>query len=141
MYLSQQYGRPRPRGLYLAGGATTKLRRASRTLRYLAAITPEQATEQIFPQARVGRSPGHDQGARDAILASAQQGTFALQAGGRYQALPALCQVGGRAPGMLKPVLVSTAGGLALKFAAATRPAAPFVLAAGAILGVFGFIF
>src|SRR5260370_25359928 len=122
MYLSQQYGRPSPRGLYLAGGATTKLRRASRTLRYLAAITPEQATEQIFPQARVGKSPGHDQGARDAILASAQQRTFALQAGGRYQALPALCQVGGRTPGILKPLPDSTAAGVAVNYAA---PAAP----------------
>src|SRR5260370_9123282 len=129
MYLSQQYGRPSPRGLYLAVGATTKLRRASRTLRYLAAITPEQATEQIFPQARVGRSPGHDQGARDAILASAQQGTFALQAGGRYQALPALCQPGGRAPGTLKPGLVSTPGAVSPQCSAPPRPASPCVLA------------
>jgi hypothetical protein len=110
----------------------------------LGAISPEAATEQIFPQSRVRGKPGHDQGARDAILASAQQGTFALQAGGRYQALPQLCKTG-RGPGMAKPVIFSTAGGIAMKFVPEAFAAGPIVgaivLAGAAIAEVFGAIF
>jgi hypothetical protein len=42
---------------------------------------------------------------------------------------------------MTKPALISQAGGQALQFAEFTGPAAPFVLAAGALLTVFGLIF
>src|SRR5467141_2326041 len=78
MYLSAQFARPAvspyfglATGRYLSGAGSSKAKRASRTL---AAITPDAATEQIFPQAQVRGRAGHNAATRQEILYSAQAG-------------------------------------------------------------------
>jgi len=121
----------------MSGAGTSKSKRSSRMGRYLSAITADQATEQVFPAAQVRSSAGHNQSVRDQILASASAGQI-LNAQGALDYAG-----GGQCAGasMTKPAILTTASGMALKFAALTGPAAPFVIAGAAIAGVFAFIF
>ncbi len=100
----------------------------------LGALTPEQATEQIFPQARIGNGPGHDARTRGFVLSSAQaaaanSGMFTTA----YMPGAAPC---GSAVSMVKPALLSTTSGLALKFAPQAFAAGPIV--GGIVLAVAG---
>jgi hypothetical protein len=100
----------------------------------LGALTPEQATEQIFPQAKVGKGPGHDQTTRGYILSSAQaaavnSGMFTTA----YMPGEAPC---GQGVSMVKPALLSTTSGLALKFTPQAFAAGPIV--GGIVLAIAG---
>lgn len=148
MYLSAQYGRSAPRGYYYLGGrAASKARRSS--LRYLSALTPDQATEQIFPAASVKTSAGHNQGVRNGILASVQAGQITGNTPGVLDYTPGTGECS--ASGVSTTVkLAQTASGLALTgttiglTAAGTFTAAalaPWTLGISAIIGLFPIIF
>lgn len=102
----------------------------------LGAITPEAAAESIFPRARIGKQPGHNQGVYDGLVSAAAAGYLNMP-------LPALCS-GGRPPGMIAPALINTASGVAMKFVGPAFGAGPIVggiVLAGALLTkVFGAI-
>jgi len=110
---------------------------ASRGLGSLAAITADDAAKQIFPNAPRSPNAGHNMATFDQMVAAAQAGKL-------NAALPAMCS-GGRPPGMVKPVIANTAGGIAMSFVPAAFAAGPIVggivLAGAAIAKVFGFIF
>lgn len=140
MYLTTQPGPSRGGGTYLLGAplshrSLSGLKR--RRLRHLGALTPDQAAEQVLPLAKVGKGAGHNQGIRDGLVSAAQAGYLNAQ-------LPAMC-AGGRPPGMAKPVITNTAGGIAMSFVPAAFTAGPIVggivLAGAAIAKVFGMIF
>jgi hypothetical protein len=110
----------------------------------LSALTPEDATEQIFPQAQVRGKAGHNASVRNEILYSAQAGQIMTAANNdlAYQPQNAEC----KGASMLKPALLSTAGGVALKFApqafAAGGPiVGGIVLAVAGLSELFGAIF
>jgi hypothetical protein len=109
----------------------------------LGALTAEQATEQIFPQAKVTGSAGHNAQARNVILWSAEAGQL-IQNNQQIAYAPGSGDCAGVS--LVKPALTSTVGGLALKFApqafAAGGPVAGAVTLAIAGIGeLFGAIF
>jgi len=102
----------------------------------LGAITPEQAAEQIFPQARVGKNAGHNAATRGYLVSAAAAGQMIGYAPGSGD-----CQ----GVSLLKPALANTVSGLALKFAPQAFAAGPIVggivLAVAGISKLFGVIF
>jgi hypothetical protein len=162
MYLAAQNGmRPRPGLSFMSGAGTSKTRRSTRlaslprlgrylselrSLEGLAALTPDAATEQIFPQAKVRSGAGHDSKTYQEILASAQSGQI-MDFGGvlAYVAGTGECK-GNMGASLLKPALLTTASGVALKFApqafAAGGPiGGAIVLAVAGVTAIFGAIF
>lgn len=138
MYLTTQP--VQSRGTYLLGAPLSQRSLSGfkrKRIHRLGALTPDQAAEQVFPLAKVGKGTGHNQGIRDGLVSAAQAGYLNAQ-------LPAMC-AGGRPPGMVKPVVANTAGGIAMSFVPAAFAAGPIVggivLAGAAIAKVFGFIF
>ncbi len=102
----------------------------------LGAMDPAAAAAQV-----IGSDTHVNASSKAAILASAQAGQM-LDARGQAAYIPGTVDCSAvNGSGMLKPALTSTAGGLALKFAGAAGPAAPAVMAVGALLEVFGAIF
>lgn len=108
----------------------------------LGAITPQQATEQIFPAAKVRSTAGFNQAVRDVILAAATAGYLNAP-------LPSPCGSQSFAPGG-DVKLISTASGLALTgvsigltaTGAITAAAlAPWTLGISALIGIFPMIF
>jgi hypothetical protein len=82
MYGTPQFAQPRG-GTYLTGAALSRSpRRRLQRFSGLGALTPDQATEQVFPAAQVKNSAGHNQAARDQILASANAGQILNGQGG-----------------------------------------------------------
>ena len=138
MYLSPQITaralQGLPRGRYLMGARIS--RRSS--LRYLSALTPDQAVESIFPAARVGKSAGHNQAVRDVMMQAVQTGTL-VGAHGQPAYIPGTADCAG-AKGSIKAPVLTAIGGTAIKLAVVSGPGAPFVLAAGAVMSVVGFI-
>lgn len=99
----------------------------------LGALSPEDATEQIFPQARVGSGPGHDATTRGYILSSAQA---AASNSGAFTTAYQPGSSGCAGVSLAKPLLTGTVGGLALKFAPQAFAAGPIV--GGIVLAVAG---
>jgi hypothetical protein len=117
----------------------------------LGALTPEAATEQVFPASRVTGAAGHNAAAGAQILASAAAGQM-LNASGGPDYIPGTAQcaaaAGSSGPNNLQ--LVQTSSGLALTgvsiglVAAGTVTAAtlaPFTMGISAIIGLFPLIF
>jgi hypothetical protein len=109
----------------------------------LGAISPADATEQIFPQARVTSAAGHNLSIRNQILASAGAGQI-LNVSGAPAYMPGTADCAGVS--LAKPALMSATTGLALKFlpqaAAAGGPiGAAVVIAIAGISELFSVIF
>ncbi len=108
----------------------------------LGAITAEQAAEQIFPQARVRSGAGHDSQTRAELVSSAQAGQI-LGFTGALAYAPGSGDCAGVS--IVKPALLNTVSGLALKFAPQAFAAGPIVggivLAVAGITKLFGVIF
>jgi hypothetical protein len=134
MYGTPQFVRRGP-GTYLTGAPLSSRVKSRRAL---SALDPVAAAKQIFPNAPRSSSPGHNMDTFNYIVSAAQDGFT------DPKLLPALCS-GGRPPGMAKPVVFQTTGGIAMKFAPTAFAAGPIVggivLAGAAILAVFGHIF
>jgi hypothetical protein len=124
----------------MSGAYTSKSKRSTR-MASLAAITADQAAEQVFPAAQVRGGAGHNQSARDQILASAAAGQILNAQGAPDYA------GGGQCAGasLVKPAVTGTIGSLALKFAPQAFAAGPIVggivVAIGAISELFTVIF
>jgi len=89
----------------------------------LGAITADQAAEQIFPQARVGKNAGHNAATRAAIVSSAGAGQM-VNASGALAYMPGSGDCAGVS--LVKPVLIGTVGNLALKFVPQAFAAPPW---------------
>jgi hypothetical protein len=99
-------------------------------------MDPAAAAAQV-----IGSDTHVNASSKAAILASAQAGQM-LDARGLAAYIPGSVDCSAvNGSGMLKPAITATAGGLALKFAGVAGPAAPAVMAVGALLEVFGAIF
>jgi len=125
--LAQHYWEPRRR--------TVVCRKPLRTIgNYpgLGAITADAAAQIAMPTSTISKTAGFTQAVYNVILQAAQSGQF-------VGPFPATCS-GGKLS-LVKPVITATAGGLALKFGTMAGPAAPVLLAAGAILSIFGAVF
>lgn len=97
----------------------------------LAAITADQAAQQAMPTSAISKRAGFTQQVYNDILQAAQSGQFVgFQPAGDCSGTSSV-----------KPAILSTAGGLALTFGKFAGPAAPFVLAGGAIATIFGIVF
>jgi hypothetical protein len=112
---------------------------------FLGALTPDQATEEVFPQAQVKSSAGHNQSIRDQILASVQASQITGANPGMIDYIPGTGECSAvSSSAMLKPALLTAGGGFSLKFAPAAFAAGPVVGAAvvaiGALADVFGAI-
>jgi len=119
----------------------------------LGALTPEQATEQIFPAAQVRTGAGHNQAIRDVILASVRAGQI-VNAQGQPSYIPGSpqCAAIGPQTGPNNLQLAQTASGLALTGVsiglvasgaaiAASAAFAPITMGISAIIGLFPMIF
>lgn len=117
----------------------------------LGALTPEAATEQIFPASKVSGAAGHNQAIRDGMLRDVQAGQI-LNAGGAPAYIPGTpdCKAIGPTTGPNNLQLAQTASGLALTgvsiglVAAGTVTAAalaPFTMGISAIIGLFPLLF
>jgi len=109
----------------------------------LGALTPDQAAEQIFPQAKVRSGAGHNAAIRAGMVADAQAGQMIVASGELAYSSP---QSGCAGVSLMKPALANTVSGLALKFApqafAAGGPiGGAVVLAIAGISKIFGAIF
>jgi len=93
----------------------------------LGAITADEAAEQIFPQARVGKNAGHNAATRQQIVSSAAAGQVMAYAPGSGD-----CQ----GVSLVKPALAKTVGGMALKFVPQAFAAGPIV--GGVVLAIAG---
>lgn len=104
----------------------------------LGALSPQDATNQIFPTSKIGSSAGHNQSIWNVMEASAAAGQMLDQTGA-----PAYVPGGPDCAGvsLATPTILATAGGLAIKFAGLAGPAAPLVALAGGVLDIFGAIF
>jgi hypothetical protein len=120
----------------------------------LGAITPADATNQIFPSARITGGAGHNQSIWNSILASAEAGQI-LGARGEVAYIPGTvdCAKAGGSTGITNVQLGQVAGGLALTginvaAALSTTVAAalgtalgPLTLGISAIIGLFPLLF
>jgi hypothetical protein len=116
---------------------------------FLGALTPEQATEEVFPASRVTGAAGHNAAARAQILASASAQEIVGASGADYVPGTSQCAAAaGGGPGNVQ--LAQTAAGLALQgtaiglVAAGTFTAAalaPWTMGISAIIGLFPIIF
>jgi hypothetical protein len=116
---------------------------------FLGALTPEQATEEVFPASRVTSSAGHNAAARAQILASAGAGEIMGASGADYVPGTSQCSAAaGSGPGNVQ--LAQTASGLALQgtsiglVASGTITAAalaPWTMGISAIIGLFPLLF
>jgi hypothetical protein len=108
----------------------------------LDALTPTAAAQQVFPNAPRSSSPGHNMAAFNLIQASAAAGQL-LDVSGGVAYVPGSQDCAGAS--LLKPALLSTAGGLALKFAPEAFAAGPIVggivVAVAALSEMFAAIF
>jgi len=103
---------------------------------HLGAMDPATAAAQI-----IGTDKNVNASSKTAIQNSAAAGQM-LDAGGQAAYIPGSADCSAvNGSGMLKPAITATAGGLALKFSGVAGPAAPAVMAVGALLEVFGAIF
>lgn len=119
------------RGTYQMGAALSR-QRVRRRLAHLSAITPDQAAQIAMPKNTISSRAGFTQAVYGQIVQSAQNLQLASQ-------LPASC--GGTGSVSLKPAIMVTASGIALKIAPLTGPAAPFVALGAALVGLFGTLF
>jgi hypothetical protein len=116
---------------------------------FLGALTPEQATEEVFPASRVTSSAGHNAAARAQILESAGAGEIMGASGADYVPGTSQCSAAaGSGPGNVQ--LAQTASGLALQgtsiglVASGTITAAalaPWTMGISAIIGLFPLLF
>lgn len=119
----------------------------------LGALTPDQATDQIFPAAQVRSGAGHNQATRDAIRASAAAGLM-VNAQGSPAYIPgtAQCSATGQSgnvklaqvSGQLALTGINTAAALSTSVAAALGGAVVLgaaTLGIGAIIGLFPLLF
>jgi hypothetical protein len=107
--------------------------------RGLGALSPEQATEQIFPSSKITNTAGHNQAVYNAILASASAGQI-LDNGGQPAYVPGSADCAASGVGTAQVALSSVAA-TAAKTAPFLGPAAPAVAIGAAIVGLFGTIF
>lgn len=109
----------------------------------LGAITPDQAAEQIFPQAKVRSGAGHNAAVRTQMVAAGQAGQ--IMAGSGSELAYSSPQSGCSGVSIVKPAVMNTVSGLALKFAPQAFAAGPIVggivLAVAGITKLFGMIF
>jgi len=132
--------RPNPYGF-----ASPPPRRRRR--RTLGELSPDQAAEQIFPAAKVGRSAGHNQAVRDLMVRAVSAGQLLDASGAPAYSQTADCS----ATGMSSNVrLAQTASGLALtgvsvglavSGAVTAAALAPWTMGISAIIGLFPIIF
>jgi len=111
--------------------------RRSPRLRRLGALTPTQAAQQVMPT--ISGRAGFTQKVFNYIVGDVTRGSILNYSG----ANPGDCAKAGNASS-IKGALTKTGSGIALKLVAAgtvTGPAAPFVIAAGVIAGLFSAIF
>lgn len=126
----------------------TSNRRTRRTLpQGLGALTPDQAAEQIFPQAQVKSGAGHNQAVRDLMLRAVQAGQMLDPSGAPGYSQQGDCSATGTSTNVR---LAQTASGLALTgvsiglVAAGTVTAAalaPFTMGISTLIGLFPIIF
>jgi len=112
-----------------AGGGFSA--RRSRRLHGLGSITADQAAQVAMPSSSISKTAGFTQTVYDDIVAAANNGNFT-------DFNPSGCS-GIKASGAT--IGLTVGGALALKFAAMTGPAAPFVALGGAVAELFGAIF
>jgi|SRR5882724_9334790 len=131
MYGTPQFAQRGP-GTYLTGAPLSRSpRRRLRRFSGFGSLTPDQATEQIFPAAQVRSGAGHNQSIRDQILQSANAGQI-LNAQGSPAYMPGTGQCSGAS--LLKPAITGTVGSLALHFAPQAFAAGPIV--GGIVVGI-----
>jgi hypothetical protein len=131
MYLAAQpltYAAPATRRCRQMGNYPWRARRS-----LLGALTPDEAAQTAMPLSTIRNTPGFQQSVYNYLVSSAQTGQMTAP-------LPTSC-AGGTSNVSFKPAILSVAGGVALKLAPATGPAAPFVALGGALAGLFGAIF
>jgi len=115
----------------------TTLRGRPSIRRYLGALTPTQAVQQVMPT--ISNRAGFTQKVFNYIVGDVSRGSILNYSG----ANPGDCAKAGNASSV-KASLTKTGSAIDLKLVAAgtvAGPAAPFVIAAGVILGVFSAIF
>jgi hypothetical protein len=107
---------------------------------FLAGLTADEAAKLVFPNAPRSSSPGHNMQTYQNIVGVAEEGLLGGSAD--FYTSP---DTGCAGVGVVKPALLSTVSGFALKFAPQAFAAGPIVggivLAIGALTGVFGAIF
>lgn len=135
---------------FLSGRASSKSRRSLSSWaltapsrgRYvsLAALTPDQATEQVFPAAQVKTSAGHNAAVRAQILASVQAGQI-VNAQGASDYVPGTgqCSMSKNTGQVALQSATGVAGGVLLKLGAASGN--PILLASGAAAEVASLVF
>jgi len=115
-------------------------------LGYLAALSPDEAVEQFFPQAKVGSHAGHNQGVHTTLVNCARSGRMYP----RYEPGTSDCPALGPVTGRSNVQLAQMAGGLALTGATIGLTAgglvtaaalAPWTMGISAIIGLFPVIF
>ncbi len=128
-----------PLGIFVPSPAALARRRYRVATRGLGALSPEQATEQIFPSSKITNTPGHNQAVYNAILASVSAGQI-LDNGGQPAYVPGSADCAASGVGAAQVALSSIAA-TGAKIAPLTGPAAPAVAIGSAIIGLFGTIF
>ena len=127
---------------YLSGRASSKTRRSMGRyyLRGLAALTADQATEQVFPAASVKNSAGHNLSVRNQILASVNAGQIVnAQGGSDYVPGTGQCSMSKNTGQVALQSATGVAGGVLLKIGAASGN--PIILASGAAAEVASLVF
>lgn len=94
-----------------------------------ALVSDDQILEQVFPAARVKPTAGFNAAARAGVAQAIRMRRIPFDVSSCRGVRP------------IKATITRTSGGAALKFGGTTGPAAPFVIAAGALLTLFGAIF
>lgn len=140
MYLSlqsAQYAVPATRRCHQMGNYPWRRRRS---LLGLGAISPTDAVNQIFPQAKIRSAAGHNQSVWDTMLAAVNAGQM-VNVGGVPIYLPGSKDCAGSSSVASAAIVASTgtAGSVLLKIGAAT--ANPIVIAAGAASAVASLVF
>jgi len=107
--------------------------RRRRRLSGLGSITPDQAAQTAMPLSSISKTAGFTQTDYNNIVSAAANGNFiSFNPSGCSNMKPS---------GATLAATTAVAGGLALKFAGATGPAAPVVAAVGGALELFSAIF
>jgi len=134
-----------PLGIVVPRHVPSRLATLNARLRYrvaargLGSLSPEQATEQVFPSSKITSTAGHNQAAYNAILASASAGQI-LDNGGVPAYVPGSADCAASGVGATQVTLASIAA-TGAKLAPIAGPAAPAVVIGAAIVGLFGTIF